>query len=107
MRQKEKSDRRCTYVVAIETAGEPLRPFADYLAFLGINGCDVIVLDSSPREVFEENRRILRWVSRHVAVSAPFDVVRMSADLARTEKIIIARDDVRYDVTDIQDLCAL
>lgn len=111
MRQKQKVDRRCTYVVAIDDAGEgagaTLRPLADYLAFLGTNGCDVVVLDSSPREVFDENRRILRWVSRHIAISAPFDIVRMSADLARTEKIIIARDDVRYDVTDLQDVCTL
>jgi len=111
MRHKRNADRRCTYVVAIENAGEgagiPLRDLADYFAFLGTHGCDVVVFDSSPREVFEENRRILRWVSRHVAITAPFDVVRTSAELARTEKIIVAREDVRYDVTDIQDICTM
>jgi len=110
MRQKPKADRRCSYVVSIEKhAAEPddLRSLADYLSILDINGCDVIVLDSSPRDVFEENRRVLRWVARHVGARAPIDVVRTAAELARTEKIIIARDDVRYDVTDLHDLCAL
>jgi len=107
MRQKPKADRRCTYVISIEKSVTSLRSLADYLSILGINGCDVIVLDSSPREVFEENRRVLRWVARHVAVRAPIDVVRTAAELARTEKIIIAREDVRYDGTDLHDLCTM
>src|SRR3954451_23443910 len=103
MRQKS-----VTYVVAIETpeTADDLRSFADYLASLGIHGCDVIVLDASPRDVFDENARMLRWVSRHVAVRAPFDIVRAAADLAATEKIIVARDDVRYEPANVHDVCA-
>src|SRR5436853_6986508 len=75
MRQKPKAERRCTYVVSIDK-DVALRSLADYLSLLGTNGCDVIVLDSSSRDAFEENRRVLRWVSRHIAVAAPLDIVR-------------------------------
>src|SRR2546423_953787 len=46
MRQKQKADRRCTYVVVIDAAID-LRSFADYLSFLGSNACDVIVFDAT------------------------------------------------------------
>ena len=110
MRQTQKADRRCSYVVSIErhaVAPRDLRSLADYLSILDLNGCEVIVLDSSAPEVFEENRRVLRWVARHVGARAPIDIVRTAAELARTEKIIVAREDVRYDVTDLHDLCML
>jgi len=107
MRQKQKADRCCTYVVSIDDSARDLRSLADYFSLLGSNGCEVIVLDTGPREAIDENRRVLRWVARHIAVRAPFDIVRTSAELARTEKIIVASDDVRYEVTDIHDICAL
>jgi len=113
VRQNRKADRRCTYVVSIErsdeTAGgaDDLRSLADYLSTLGTYGCDVLVFDSSADEVFEENRRILRWVSRHLAMRAPFDVVRAAADFAATEKIIVAEQDVRYEAGELDDMCAL
>src|SRR5438477_11184945 len=103
-------DRLCTYVVSIVKpkvcAGE-LRSLADYLSSLGTTGCDVIVFDASPRNVFEENRRVLRWVARHISVRAPFDLVRTAAGLASTEKIIVAREEVRYGPSDLADVCAL
>jgi len=105
MRQKQRADRRCTYVVA--TAGSQTRSLADYLSSLSLCGCDVIVFDASPPEVFDENARMLRWVSRHVAVRAPFDAVRTAAGLAATEKIVLARGDVRYEPSEIYDVCAL
>lgn len=110
MRQKIKADCRCSYVISIEkttACASDLRSLADYLSILDTHGCDVIVLDSSEREVFEENRRVLRWVARHVAVRQPLDLVRTSAELARTEKIVIAREDVRYEANDLFDICAL
>jgi hypothetical protein len=103
-------DRLCTYVVSIaktKACAGGLRSLAGYLSILGTMGCDVIIFDASPRDVFEENRRILRWIARHIAVRAPFDLVRTAAGLASTEKIIVAREDVRYGPSDLAGVCAL
>ena len=107
MRPNRKSDRRCAYVVALppETRGLDLRPFAEYLSTLGVAGCEVIVLDST--DDVDEHRRSLRWVARHVAVYEPIDVVRTAADIASCDKIIIAGENVRYNVADLTELCAL
>ena len=107
MRLNNKSDRRCTYVVALSPAARSLdlRPFAEYLSTLGITGCEVIVLD--PGETIDEHRRVLRWVARHVAVQEPIDVVRTAAELASCDKIVIADENVRYNVADLTELCAL
>ncbi|HEX3583546.1 MAG TPA: hypothetical protein VH087_17390 [Thermoanaerobaculia bacterium] len=107
MRPNNKSDRRCTYVVALPpgTHNFDLRPFAEYLSTLGVAGCEVMVLDST--EDVDEHRRSLRWVGRHIAVHEPIDVVRTAADLASGDKIIVAGANVRYDIADLTELCAL
>lgn len=107
MRPNTKSDRRCTYVVALPPATRSLdlRPFAEYLSTLDVAGCEVIVLDST--EAVDEHRRVLRWVARHVAVYEPIDVVRTAADVASCEKIIIAAENVRYNIADLTEVCAL
>jgi len=105
MRLNNNPGRRCTYVVAISSSSRDLRPFAEYLSTLGVAGCEVIVLDSSP--AFEEHCRILRWVGRHIVVDEPLDIVRTAASLASCEKIIVATESVRYDIADLTELCAL
>jgi len=107
MQQKPKPDRRCTYVVALPPAARAfdLRPFSEYLSTLGVAGCEVIVLDAS--DAIDEHRRILRWVARHVAVHEPIDVIRAAAHLASCEKIIIADENVRYNVADLTEFCAM
>jgi hypothetical protein len=110
MRHTRQTERRCTYAVAIakaDPAPDELRSLAEYLSNLGIAGCDVVVLDASPADVVDENRRVLRWVARHVAVTAPFDVVRAASDVAACEKVIVAAEAVRYNVADLTEVCAL
>ena len=107
MRSNTKSDRRCTYVVALSPAAgsSDLRPFAEYLSTLDVAGCEVVVLDAS--DEVDEHRCVLRWVARHVAVHEPVDLVRAAAQVASCEKVIIADDTVRYNVADLTELCAL
>jgi hypothetical protein len=105
MRLNKNPGRRCTYVVAISSGSSDLRPLAEYLSTLGVAGCEVVVLDSSP--AVDEHCRILRWVARHVVVDEPLDIVRTAASLASCEKIIIANESVRYDIADLTELCAL
>jgi hypothetical protein len=107
MRPNRKMDRRCTYVVALSpsTRSFDLRPFAEYLSNLTVAGCEVIVLDAT--DDAEEHRRVFRWVARHLVVQEPLDVVRASAGVASCEKIIIADANVRYDIADLTELCAM
>jgi hypothetical protein len=96
--------------VALERTADSrdeLRPFAEYLSSLDVAGCDVVILDSSPRQIFEENRRILRWVGRHVAVIGANDPVRLAAEHAACEKVILATEEVRYGRAEIEALLAL
>ena len=105
MRNNRLQDRRCSYVVLVQSAtasnGE-LRELASYFSTLGVAGCDVVILDPSPRLQFELNGRILRWVGRHVAVrpehrtGGTIDMIRAATELAACEKVIVASQDVRY-----------
>ncbi|HEX6082899.1 MAG TPA: hypothetical protein VF266_00135 [Thermoanaerobaculia bacterium] len=114
MRNNRPQDRRCSYVVLVQSAtastGE-LRELASYVSTLGVAGCDVVILDPSPRLQFELNSRILRWVGQHVAVRPEYrtgggiDVVRAAAAHAACEKVIVAAEDVRYTPEAIGQLC--
>jgi hypothetical protein len=117
MRNGKLQDRRCSYVVVVgnsDASASELRDLASYLSTLGVAGCDVVVLDPSPRLQFELNARILRWVGRHVAVrpehrahTGSIDPVRSAATLAACEKVIVAAEDVRYTPDAIGQICDL
>jgi len=113
MRHRNPQDRRCSYLVAIERAGD-LRELAQYLSFLQTEDCDVVVVDGSAAELFDENRRVLRWVGRHVAplarhrsASGAIDLVRAGLALSSCEKVIVAHANVRYSAAELDELCAL
>src|SRR5581483_2454225 len=116
MSHRKQPDRRGSYVIAIErtdgTAAD-LLPLAQYLSQVAVYGCDVIIVDGSPRELFEENRSVLRWVGRHVATrrthrhEAGIDPVAAAIDFASYEKVIVADHAVRYSEGCIETLCAL
>jgi len=117
MRHRNPQDRRCTYLVVIErdqeTSGD-LRDLASYLSTLSVANCEVVVVDGSTAPVFETNRRVLRWVARHVAArprhrlfSGGIDAVRAAADVSNCDKVIIADENVRYDAAAIDSICEL
>jgi hypothetical protein len=117
MRNRNAQDCRCSYVVVVESSASSmtdLRELGNYLSTLGTAGCDVVVLDPSPRMLFELNGRILRWVSRHVPVrhehcttAGTLDRLRAAAAVAACEKVIVASEDVRYTPAAIGQLCDL
>lgn len=116
MRNKRPQDRRCSYVVLVQSAtasASELRELASYFSTLGVAGCDVVILDPSPRLQFELNDRILRWVGRHVPVAPEhrsgggIDVVRAASAYAVCEKVIVAAEDVRYTPEAVGQLCDL
>lgn len=115
MKRHSDSDRRCSYVVVHEDAAaspDDLRSFANYLSTLSVTGCEVIVVDDTPS--FERNRRVFRWVGRHVAplprhraLSGAVDPVRAAIDLASCEKIVVGNARVRHDAATLEATCAL
>jgi hypothetical protein len=75
--------------------------------------CEVIVLDASSEHTFARHRRVLCWVSRHVAarprhrgLSGAVDPLRAAVDFASCDKVIVAQPAVRYDAKAIDELCA-
>ncbi len=100
--------RCCTYTVAIDGdfGDDDLRSLARYLSTLGLAGCEVLIVDGSSPRQFEERRRILRWVGRHVAAGG-VDVVHAAVDLAGCEKVIVASADARYGVEQVRAICEL
>ena len=110
MAHRKLHDRHCSYVVVIEAPSESfdsVQSLARYLSTLSAADCDVVIVDRSPREQFEQHRRVLRWVGRHLAVSKQTGIVRAAVELAACEKVIVAGDDVRYSVADIETMCQL
>jgi hypothetical protein len=109
-----RSDRHCSYVVVHEDAASPdeLRSLAAHLSTLSVAGCEVIVVDDTPS--FDRNRRVFRWVGRHVAalprhrsLRGTVDSLRAALDLASCEKIVVGNARVRHDADTIAAMCAL
>jgi hypothetical protein len=117
MRHRNPQGRRCTYLVVIDSDREPLsdlRDFASYLSTLSVAGCEVVIVDGSSQATFDENDRIFRWVSQHVAArprqrnfGGTIDPVRAALDFGGCDKVIVAGPNVRYDDDAVGRICAL
>jgi hypothetical protein len=86
----------------------------DYLSILAATGCEVIVVDGSPPEIFAQQHRGWSDVCRHEPVDRRFTYlndkvngIHTGVTLATREKIVLADDDVRYTQLDIERMCAL
>ena len=113
---RRRSNRSCTYAVALDSDAESgeVQALAHYLSTLSRAQCEVIVVDGSPSELFDEHHRILRWVSSHHAVlphcrfiDGRVDLVQAVTELATTEQVIIAANDSRYTVEEVRAVCEL
>lgn len=106
MAHRKTRERRSSYVVIVHSDSDPI-VIAEYLATLSPADCDVLILDYSTPDVFQEHRQVLRWAGRHISLSKNTDVIRAAIELAACEKVIVASDDVRYSVDDIEMMCQL
>ena len=84
----------------------------DYLSILAATGCEVIVVDGSPPEIFAKHHRAWSNVCRHEPVDRRFvylndkvNGIHTGVALAACEKVILADDDIRYRKIDIQKMC--
>lgn len=107
----------CTYLLPIRRSAFDLREaeeFVEYFKTLRSAACDLIVLDGSPPEVFAQHAALWSSICRHEAVDRRFGYlndkvngIHTGVELASREKIVLADDDIRYTVADLEKICAL
>ena len=109
--------KRCTYLLPIWRsvfAAEEASDFAAYFQMLSAADCEVLVIDGSPPEIFEQNRQAWTAICIHQAVDRSFGYlndkvngIHTGVQLATCGKLILADDDIRYTAADIDKMCAL
>ena len=109
--------KRCTYLLPIRRAGfsaTEAAELAEYFRGLNNAGCDVLVVDGSPASVLEQHHEVWHSLSRHEEVDRSFGYlndkvngIHTGVNLASSEKIILADDDIRYAPSEIDRVCAL
>jgi hypothetical protein len=109
--------KRCTYLLPIRRTAFPAveaAELADYFRTLNDAGCDILVVDGSPANVFEQHDEAWRSICRHEPVDRSFGYlndkvngIHTGVNLAATEKIILADDDIRYVPAQIDRICEL
>ena len=108
---------RCTYLLTIRrigfNAGEA-GGFRDYFRMLAAAGCDVLVVDGSPREVFDAHAEAWRGACAHAPVDPQYKYlngkvngIHTGVALAARERIILADDDIRYTPDDVRRMARL
>lgn len=87
---------------------------AEYFRHLAEAGCEVLVVDGSPIEVFAEHDEAWRSLCRHAQVDRSFGFlndkvngIHTGVNLASREKIILGDDDIRYAAAEIERVCEL
>ena len=108
---------RCTYLLPIRRVRLSLaeaRRFALYFRMLAEAGCEVLVVDGSPPEVFASHARLWSRACRHVEVDPRYEYlngkvngVHTGVDLASCEGVVLADDDIRYTAADIDRALSL
>jgi hypothetical protein len=108
---------RCTYLLPIRRVradGREAAAFAAYFRTLAEAGCEVLVVDGSPPEVFAAHDSAWAGACRHVKVDPVYKYlngkvngVHTGVDLAGCERIVLADDDIRYTAADVERACAL
>jgi hypothetical protein len=107
----------CTYLLPIRRtkfSSEEASQLAGYFRELTATGCDVLVMDGSPPAVFAQHDEAWGSLCRHERVDRSFGYlndkvngIHTGVDLATTEKIILADDDIRYGADQIERVSAL
>jgi hypothetical protein len=101
----------CTYLLPIRRTKFSLSEateLAHYFRALNNTGCDILVIDGSPAQVFAQHAAIWRSRCRHERVDCSFGYlndkvngIHTGVRLATTKKIILADDDIRYTAAEI------
>jgi hypothetical protein len=108
---------RCTYLLTIRRVRYDAREaggFRDYFRTLAAAGCEVLVVDGSPGEVFAAHGEAWRGVCVHSPVDPQYKYlngkvngVHTGVALATHEPVILADDDIRYTAEDVRRMAGL
>ena len=108
---------QCTYLLPIRRTRIDrleIAAFNEYFHKLKAAGCEVLVVDGSPDEVFKAHARAWGESARHVEVDPQYrflngkvNGVHTGVAFAQCEKIILADDDIRYTAEDVRAMCVL
>lgn len=109
--------KRCTYLLPIRRGNfseNEADGLADYFGSVIGTECEVLVIDGSADPVFQKHDDVWRAVCRHEKVDRSFGFlndkvngIHTGVRLASMQKIILADDDIRYTVAEIERVCDL
>jgi hypothetical protein len=91
----------CSYVLPLRSVARADTPeFSRYLRAISVY-CELIIVDGSPAEVFEQHHASWASISTHIRPVSPTQMgkvggVMTGVTLASHDKVVIADDDVRY-----------
>jgi hypothetical protein len=107
----------CTYLLTIRRVRfneDEAGAFRDYFRVIAGAGCEVLVVDGSPRDVFDAHVEAWRGACLHVPVDPQYKYlngkvngIHTGVALAAHERIILADDDIRYTPDDVRRMSAL
>lgn len=107
----------CTYLLTIRRVRFDKAEAADFLEYfqtLAIAGCEVLVVDGSPSEVFAEHGKEWGTVCRHESVDQQYKYlngkvngIHTGVAIAAHDRIILADDDIRYTPGDVRRMARL
>lgn len=113
----ENNDEHCTYLLTIRRtrfAAAEAEEFREYFVMLNAAGCEVLVIDGSPPEVWADYDEIWQSVCRHETVDPQFKYlngkvngIHTGVALARQDAVILADDDIRYTSADVERMSRL
>lgn len=107
----------CTYLLTIRRVrfdAEEAENFRTYFQSLHAAGCEVLVVDGSPPDVFAEHAKAWRGACRHEPVDPQYKFlngkvngIHTGVALAEHNRIILADDDIRYTPKNVRRMADL
>ncbi len=115
--KRSNEDIKATYLLPIRRVRidhAEVKKLGDYFQMLQLAGCEVLIVDGSPKSIFEEHKESWESLCVHVApdpkytyLNGKVNGVHTGVALASCERIILADDDIRYTASDIERMCHL
>lgn len=116
-KQTERKNEQCTYLLTIRRTlfdAVEAEDFRQYFLTLKKSGCEVLVVDGSPVDVFAAYDEIWRAACRHETVDPQYKYlngkvngIHTGVALAAHDAIILADDDIRYTTADVERMSRL
>jgi hypothetical protein len=115
--ETENGTANCTYLLTIRRTrfdSAEAEDFRQYFELLAEAGCEVLVVDGSPAEIFAAYGEAWRGVCRHETVDPQYKFlngkvngIHTGVAIAAHNSIILADDDIRYTPADVKRMSFL